>query len=39
VARALRTYVVEALGQPKAWVKAAGYWVLGEADAHVRIDN
>jgi NADPH-dependent ferric siderophore reductase len=38
VARALRTAIVER-GHPKSWVKAAGYWQRGEADAHVRIDD
>jgi NADPH-dependent ferric siderophore reductase len=36
VARALRTHVVGTLGHPKTWVKAAGYWVKGEADASVK---
>lgn len=39
VARALRTYVSETLGHPKAWMKASGYWMTGQADAHVSIDD
>jgi NADPH-dependent ferric siderophore reductase len=39
VARALRSYVLEVLGHPKAWVKASGYWVAGQADAHVSIED
>jgi NADPH-dependent ferric siderophore reductase len=39
VARTLRTYVLETLGHPKAWVKASGYWMIGQADAHVNIEN
>jgi NADPH-dependent ferric siderophore reductase len=39
VARTLRTYVLETLGHPKIWVKASGYWMSGEADTHVNIDN
>lgn len=38
-ARALRRHVVETLGHPKAWVKAAGYWLRGVADAHERIED
>jgi NADPH-dependent ferric siderophore reductase len=33
VARALRDYVQSTLGHPKPWLKAAGYWTRGEADA------
>lgn len=32
-ARALRDEIVERRGHPKAWLKAAGYWVKGEAGA------
>ncbi|MBZ9937101.1 siderophore-interacting protein [Mesorhizobium sp. BR1-1-16] len=38
VARALRTRLAER-GQPKAFMKAAGYWKRGEADAHERIED
>ncbi|HEX8414210.1 MAG TPA: siderophore-interacting protein [Sphingomicrobium sp.] len=37
-ARAARA-AVEALGQPKAWIKAAGYWQQGDAAVHLRIDE
>lgn len=37
-ARAVRAHVV-GLGQPTEWIKAAGYWQRGEADAHVRIEE
>lgn len=33
VARALRDYVVNTLGHPLPWTKAAGYWLKGVADA------
>lgn len=33
VARALRDHIEGEKGHPKAWIKAAGYWILGEADA------
>jgi NADPH-dependent ferric siderophore reductase len=39
VARTLRTYVLDTLGHKKTWVKASGYWVAGQADAHVTIEN
>ena len=39
VARVLRAYVSETLGHPKAWMKASGYWMMGQADAHVSIDD
>jgi NADPH-dependent ferric siderophore reductase len=32
-ARALRGYMLEERGHPKAWLRAAGYWVRGEAGA------
>ncbi len=38
VARALRARLTER-GQPKAFIKAAGYWKRGEADAHERIED
>lgn len=34
-ARALRAHLL-ARGQPQAWMKAAGYWVAGKADASVK---
>ena len=39
VARALRTYVTEQRGHPREWIKAAGYWSQGQADAHERIED
>lgn len=39
VARTLRTCVLETLGHPKTWVKASGYWMIGQADAHVSIES
>lgn len=39
VARALRSHVIDVLGHPRAWVKAAGYWTRGQADAHERIED
>ena len=39
VARALRAHVVDVLGHPKAWTKAAGYWSQGSADSHETITD
>lgn len=39
VARAVRTYLVEERGYPLSWIKAAGYWAKGKADAHERIED
>ena len=39
VARVLRTYVSETMGHPKVWIKAAGYWMKGQADTHVSLDD
>ncbi|MCB8874359.1 siderophore-interacting protein [Acidisoma silvae] len=36
VARAIRTYLLEERGLPKAWLKASGYWLKGEADAAIK---
>jgi NADPH-dependent ferric siderophore reductase len=33
VARALRAHVLDTLGHPREWTKAAGYWTRGQADA------
>ncbi len=33
VAKALRAHVQDTLGHPRAWLKAAGYWTRGLADA------
>ena len=34
VARALRSYMIETRGHPRAWIKAAGYWSRGEDGVH-----
>ena len=39
VARAVRSYMVEKRGHRPEWLKAAGYWKQGEADAHERIEG
>lgn len=38
VARAIRAHLTEERGHPLAWLKAAGYWVQGQADAHEKMD-
>jgi NADPH-dependent ferric siderophore reductase len=38
VARAIRAHLVEKRGLPLSWLKAAGYWSLGKADAHEKLD-
>jgi NADPH-dependent ferric siderophore reductase len=38
-ARSLRSYMIDTRGHPKAWIKAAGYWVRGEAAAHETVDD
>ena len=37
VARHLRCYLSEFHDQPVGWMKAGGYWVRGQSDAHERI--
>lgn len=37
VARAVRHYLTEKRRHPLNWLKAAGYWTLGKADAHETI--
>lgn len=37
VARAVRAYLTETRGVPLGWTKAAGYWVMGQADAHEKM--
>lgn len=37
VSRALRAYLVEERGHPLHWLKAAGYWLKGEAGAHEKM--
>jgi NADPH-dependent ferric siderophore reductase len=39
VARAVRTYLVDRRNHPLPWLKAAGYWSLGKADAHEKIGD
>jgi NADPH-dependent ferric siderophore reductase len=38
VARAVRTYLTQERDHPLAWLKAAGYWLKGQADAHEKIE-
>jgi hypothetical protein len=38
MARAVKAYVVDTLGHPREWVKAAGYWTRGVADSHGGIE-
>lgn len=39
VARAVRDYISGCKGHPAAWMKAAGYWLKGEADAHEKFEG
>jgi NADPH-dependent ferric siderophore reductase len=39
VAREMRAHVVDGLGQPRQWTKAAGYWKRGHADIHEKIED
>jgi NADPH-dependent ferric siderophore reductase len=38
VARAIRSYLTEARGIPLPWIRASGYWTMGVADAHDKLD-
>jgi NADPH-dependent ferric siderophore reductase len=38
VARAMRDHVLTAKSHPKAWLKAGGYWIKGQADGRERIE-
>lgn len=38
VARAVRSYLLDERGHPLPWLKAAGYWRQGQADAHEKIE-
>jgi len=38
-ARAVRSYIVDERGHPRERVMAGGYWVLGKADAHEKLDD
>lgn len=39
VARALRSFVLDTLGHPKEWTKAAGYWTQGAVGEHITITD
>lgn len=39
VARAARDYATTAWNHPKGWLKAAGYWKQGVADAHEKLED
>lgn len=39
VARAVRSHIVDVLGHPRAWVKASGYWIRGEAGSDKNITD
>jgi NADPH-dependent ferric siderophore reductase len=39
VARDIRSCIVDELGHPRQWTKAAGYWKRGHADAHEKIED
>jgi NADPH-dependent ferric siderophore reductase len=39
VARSLRTQIIDDLGHPKHWTKAAGYWKRGHSDVHEKIED
>lgn len=39
VARAVRAYLTEKRDHPLTWLKAAGYWAKGKADAHEKIGD
>jgi NADPH-dependent ferric siderophore reductase len=38
VARTLKAYLLAERGFDPSWIKAAGYWVMGEADAHEKLE-
>lgn len=38
MARSIRTWFINEQKHPKTWLKAGGYWVMGQADAHERMD-
>ncbi|RWX78566.1 siderophore-interacting protein [Neorhizobium lilium] len=38
VARAVRAYLTEKRNHPLTWLKASGYWLQGQADAHEKIE-
>jgi NADPH-dependent ferric siderophore reductase len=39
IAREIRSYIVDSLGHPRQWIRAAGYWKRGQADAHEKIED
>jgi len=39
VARALKAHMLDERGHPKAWLKAAGYWVRGKAGESDKLDG
>lgn len=39
VARTLKAYMLDERAHPKSWLKAAGYWVRGEAGAHAKLEG
>ncbi len=39
VARAARDHFLTERGHPKGWLKAAGYWIKGVADAHEKLQD
>jgi NADPH-dependent ferric siderophore reductase len=39
VARNMRAYIIDDLGHPRQWTKAAGYWKRGHADVHEKIED
>jgi len=39
VARSLRDYFLNVHQHPRAWIKAAGYWKSGTANAHEKIED
>lgn len=38
-ARALRSYMMETRGHPKAWIKASGYWSRGAEAVHEKFEE
>jgi len=39
VAKAVRRHLLEDRAHPREWMKAAGYWVIGEPGAHQPLDD
>jgi NADPH-dependent ferric siderophore reductase len=38
-ARAIKEHMIADRGHPKEWLKAAGYWIKGEAGATIRLES